>query len=99
MTTEDKILDILAAMQGEMTAMRSDMNSRFDKVEGDITKINIKLENVIEPKINALAEGQKSILEMLVPRSRVDDLEEEIKMLKVFMRQMGEELQMLKKAQ
>lgn len=99
MTNEDKILDILAAMQGEMTAMRSDMNARFDKVEGDITKINIKLENVIEPKINALAEGRKSIVEMLVPRSRIDDLEEEVKMLKVFMRQMGEELHMLKKAQ
>lgn len=82
-----------------MLAMHSDMNTGFDKFEGDITKINIKLENVIETKINALAEGQKSILEMLVPRSRVDDLEEEVKMLKVFMRQMGEELQMLKKAQ
>lgn len=72
---------------------------RFDSVETSITKINIKLENVVEPKIEALAEGQKAILEMLVPRSRVDDLEEEMKLLKIVVRQIGEELQQLRKAQ
>lgn len=127
MTNEEKILDILAVLQGEVTAIRKDMDARFDKVDArfdrvetdmvamqgeigairvdmsamqnDITKIKIDIEHDVNPKIEALAEGQKSILEMLVPRSRVDDLEEEVKMLKVFMRQMGEEMQTLKKAQ
>ena len=94
MTNEEKILVILAVMQGEMTAMRGDMTA----MQGEITKINIKIESGIEPKINALGEGQKSILEMLIPRSRVDDLEEELKLLKLVVRQMGEELQTLKRA-
>lgn len=51
------------------------------------------------PKFNILAEGQQSILEKLVPRSRVDDLEEEVKFLKTVIRQMNDDIQELKKAQ
>ncbi len=56
-------------------------------------------ESAILPKFNLLADGQAAILEKLVPRSRVDDLEEEVKFLKSIVRQMNEELQKLKKAQ
>lgn len=56
-------------------------------------------ESAILPKFNLLADGQSSILEKLVPRSRVDDLEDEVKFLKSIVRQMNEDLQKLKKAQ
>ena len=56
MTNEEKILDILALMQ-------TDMNSRFDRLENEVAKINIKIENEIEPKLAALAEGQKTLVE------------------------------------
>ena len=52
----------------------------------------------ILPKFNLLAEGIQDIQGKLVPRSRVDDLEEEVRFLKVLYRQMNEELQLLKKA-
>ena len=51
------------------------------------------------PKFNLLADGIKDIQEKLVPRSRVDDLEEEIKLLKIVIRQLSDDLQELKKAQ
>lgn len=54
---------------------------------------------LMEPQFNLLAEGQQAILERLVPRSRVDDLEDEVKFLKSMVRRMDEELQALKKAQ
>ena len=50
------------------------------------------------PKFDLLAEGQQAILDKLVPRSRVDELEEEIKLLKIVIRQMNADLQELKKA-
>ena len=56
-------------------------------------------ESAILPKFNLLADGQSSILEKLVPRSRVDDLENEVMFLKSIIRQMNEDLQKLKKAQ
>lgn len=49
-------------------------------------------------KFNLLAEGQEAILERLVPRSRVDDLEDEVKFLKSIVRQLNEDMQALKKA-
>lgn len=57
------------------------------------------VESAIMPKFNLLADGQAAILEKMVPRSRVDDLEEEVRFLKAVVRQMNEDLQKLKKAQ
>lgn len=59
----------------------------------------ILLETEVNTKFNLLAEGQQAILEKLVPHSRVDDLEDEVKFLKSIVRQMNEDLQVLKKAQ
>ncbi|MDO5112366.1 MAG: hypothetical protein Q4E65_08680, partial [Clostridia bacterium] len=54
---------------------------RMDTMENAILKINIKLENQIEPQINALMEGQKLMLETLAPRAKVDELEDRVKFL------------------
>ncbi len=85
----------IAGMRGDISGMRGDISG----MQNDIVKINIKLEAVIEPKIEALAEGQLLIQERLIPRSRVDDLEDEVKFLKTVVRQMNEDIQQLKKAQ
>ena len=57
------------------------------------------VESAVIPKFNLLADGQAAILEKMVPRSRVDDLEEEVRFLKTVVRQMNEDIQKLKKAQ
>lgn len=60
--------------------------------------MNVLIETKVQTQLNILAEGQQAILEKLVPRSRVDDLEEEVKFLKVIVRKMNEEIQQLKQA-
>lgn len=60
--------------------------------------MNVLIETKVQNQLNILAEGQQAILEKLVPRSRFDDLEEEVKFLKVIVRKMNEELQQLKQA-
>lgn len=109
MGNEEKILDILALMQGEMQSFKGEMqsfkdemqkmNAKIDHVDDRVTKTNITIENEIKPQIQALIEGQKTILETLAPKNRVEDLEDEVKFLKSFMYQMSEQLQQLKKAQ
>lgn len=98
-----KLIDMkLEPMQGDIKTMQGDIKSMqgdIKTMQGDIVGINLTLENVIQPQLNALAEGHASILEKLVPRCRVDDLEEEVRFLKVLYRQMSEEVQGLKKAQ
>jgi len=61
--------------------------------------VQVIIENAVLPKFDVLAEGQQAILEQLVPRTRVDELEDEIKFLKAIVRQMSNDLQELKKAQ
>ena len=43
----------------------------------------VLIESDVTPKFNLLADGIKDIQEKLVPRSRMDDLEDEVKFLKL----------------
>lgn len=61
--------------------------------------MNVIIESEVNPKFNLLADGQTQIREMLIPRTRVDDLEDEVKFLKLMCRQMAEDIAKLKKAQ
>ena len=61
-------------------------------------RMNIIIESDVMPKFNLLAEGIQDIQEKLLPRSRVDDLEDEMKFLKVMIRQMAERISELEKA-
>lgn len=61
-------------------------------------RMNILIESDVTPKFNLLAEGIQDIQEKLVSRSRVDELEEEVKFLKIMVRQMAERISTLEKA-
>ena len=98
MTDTEKILDILASMQLRM-ATKDDLDAVKQDLENQILKINIKIETDIEPRLDALAEGQSAILEQLVPCSRVDELENEVKFLKRIVYQITDDMEKLKKAQ
>ncbi len=49
-------------------------------------------------KFNLLAENQQLLLDKMVPTSRVDELEEEIRLLKMLYRKVQEEVNKLKGA-
>ncbi|MDO5112355.1 MAG: hypothetical protein Q4E65_08625 [Clostridia bacterium] len=91
-------------MDQETLAAVAEMLQAQNQVIGQMMKdvemrLNMKLENQIEPQIKLLAEGHQTILEALAPKSRVEDLEDEVKVLKLAIRQITLELQELKKAQ
>ena len=89
---DEKDLQAIAEM------MDSKMDAKLEPVKSEVTGIKLALENVIQPQIDGLAENQQIILEKLVPRSRVDELEDEVKFMKVIIRQMNEDIQKLKAA-
>lgn len=60
--------------------------------------VNILLENKVDPQLRLLAEGQQAILEKLVPASRVEALEEEVKFLRAFVVQLAERVDALQQA-
>lgn len=59
----------------------------------------VLIESSIMPKFNLLAEGQQTLLETLAPKSRVEELEEDVDFLKSIIKLHSEQIAELKKAQ
>lgn len=73
--------------------------SILGEIKQDVTEIKLDIENRIDPRLQALAEGQKTILESVAPKSRVDQLAEEVDLLKTVIRSLSRDVAELKKAQ
>ena len=88
---------------GKMLEKHSEMleklDRRMDSLDERQTKTEIILENTIVPRLDALAEGQKALMEALAPKSRVEALEEEVDLLKTVIRSLSRDVAELKKAQ
>ena len=103
MMLEEKDLQAIAQvmdtkLSNQKQEMMAAMDAKLEPIKNDTSEIKLTIENVIQPQIDGLAENQQVILEKLVPRSRVDELEDEMKFLKVIIRQMNEDIQKLKAA-
>ena len=61
--------------------------------------MHVIVESEITPKFNLLVEGQQTLLETLAPKSRVEELEEEVDFLKSIIKLHSEQIAELKKAQ
>ena len=60
-------------------------------------RLNVVLESAIMPKFNLLAEGQQTILETLAPKSKTEELEEELDFLKSVVRSQSQRIEALEK--
>ena len=108
-TRQTQSEQILAQLTSDMSDMKERMDKldarmnklddRMDKLDARQAKTEITLENVIVPRLDALAEGQKALMETLAPKSRVEALEEEVGMLKSVIRILSNDVAELKKAQ
>ena len=69
-----------------------------DRISASERRMQVMIEDAVNPKFDLVMEALAGIQEQLVPRSRVDDLEDEVKFMKVVMRQMAERVSALEKA-
>ena len=92
-------LAISEMFQAQNLAISNMFKETDQKIIDTENRIMTHIECTIEPKIDMLFDEHKVILDKLIPVSRVDELEEEVKLLKMAFRQMNTELQELKKAQ
>ena len=75
------------------------LSDSLSAVKQDVAEIRIDLENRVDPQLQALAEGQQVLLQKLAPRDRVEQLEDEIIVLKSAVRALSQDVAELKKAQ
>ena len=88
------------AMAQQTAELRAEMDQREQRVlEESRNNMLVLIESEITPKFNLLADGQQGLRDMMIPRSRFEDLEEEVRFMKTIIRQMTEDIAKLKKAQ
>ena len=83
----------------DLQAIAALLDSKIEPINREIASINMTLENRVFPAMEALAEGQKTILETLAPKNRVEALEDEVAFLKQMIKTLASEVNSLKKAQ
>ena len=75
------------------------MRSMLEEINQRLVSVEVAQENILIPQIQALAEGQKTILDTLAPKSKVEALEEEVELLKSIIKMHTNQINDLKKAQ
>ena len=78
------LFELMTKMYGEIQEMKGEFNNRFDKVEKDVTKTNVTIENDIKPRIEALFDGYKQNTESINQVSdKVDEIQRDINSLTI----------------
>ena len=85
-----------ARMSAKIEESEARMSAKIDSVE---SKIMGYIESAVMPKFDVLADGHKLLSETLAPKSRVEELEEEIAFQKPLVLSMLADIEQLKKAQ
>ena len=97
--SEQRMTGKIEESEQKMTARIEESEQRMTgKIDEAENRMKVMMESYFDPKFNLLYENQQIMMEQLAPRSRVDDLEDDVKFLKSVVRQMNDEIQKLKKA-
>mgnify|MGYP004515337449 FL=1 len=98
---DEKDLQLIQSLLDTQTSRMMDaMEAQKKEILRDTaSSTRVLIESSIMPKFNLLAEGQQTLLETLAPKSRVEELEEEVDFLKSIIKLHSEQIAELKKAQ
>lgn len=105
MTSEEKILEILVQLQTDVSGMKNrlgSMEEQMNQLDDKSQRTAVLLETEINHKLDLLYEGHGMIMEhldKLASKSRVEELESDVVLLKDAVKLMRLEIEALKKAQ
>lgn len=101
---DNEELKYLEGMEGRMNARMVELADEARR--GAVHDMQVIIENTIMPSLKLLAEGQRTIIETLTPKSETEELKEEVSFLKSVIRmhakqlaEQQQEIEQLKKAQ
>lgn len=102
MTNEEKILEMLSQMQGDLAEVKkvqTQMQAKQDRMEDSLHRVKAYLELDVEKRLEAINEGVDAIQEKMVPEDRVEKLEDDVVVLKTAFKMLAQDVAELKKAQ
>lgn len=92
---DEKDLQYLAGMEERMNAHMVELADEARR--GAVHDMQVIIENTIMPSLKLLAEGQQTILQTMAPKSKTEELEEEIDFLKAVVRSQSQRIEALEK--
>ena len=94
---EEKDLQAIAEM---MQGMESRIDQKLARQRQDIMHdVKVLLDTEVTTRFNLLAEGQQAIMDSIKPKSEIEELRNEVSVLKLAIRTMNQDIAELKKAQ
>ena len=81
------------------SAIRASEKRTRDEIRAAENRTHAYIEAAVMPKFQILADGHQNILDTLAPKSRVDNLEDDVIFLKSIVKSLMQEVSDLKKAQ
>ena len=85
---DEKDLQYLAEMEKRIDARMTEMADEARR--GAVHDMQVIIENTIMPSLKLLAEGQRTLLETMAPKTRVEELEDDMQLLKAVVRSQSE---------
>ena len=100
---DSKIQESEQRMTAKIEASEQRMGAKIEESASQTLKEAMQgaaalMESYFEPKFNLLFKNQQTMLETLAPKSRVDELEEEVSVLRSVVRQHSRDIELLKHA-
>ena len=92
---DEKDLQYLAEMEKRIDARMTEMADEARR--GAVHDMQVIIENTIMPSLKLLAEGQRTLLETMAPKTRVEELEDDMQLLKAVVRSQSERIDALEK--
>lgn len=98
---DEKDLQAIAEM---MKGIGSRIDQKLEKQKQEILdestrRMKLLLDTEVTTRFNLLAEGQQAIMDAITPKSEIEELRNEVSVLKLAIRTMNQEIAELKKAQ
>lgn len=99
MDKHNTLLEQHGAMMEKHSTLLEQITTDVSDLKSRVVNLELVQENSILPTLQLLAEGQKTILETLAPKNRVEALEDEVALMKSVIKVLSQDLAELKKAQ
>lgn len=93
---EEKDLQAIAQL---IDAKLAPINDRLGQLQDDMTHVKVRLDYDVDKRLSAINEGVDAIQETMVSKSRVEQLEDDVIVLKTAVKMLTQEVAELKKAQ
>lgn len=100
MLDEKDLQAIAQLMEKQKQDIMSETKGFLAQQKQDIMHdVKVLLDTEVTTRFNLLAEGQQAIMDSITPKSEIEELRNEVSVLKLAIRTMNQEIAELKKAQ